>query len=122
MYFIYFDDKDNVVILNDKVIYKSFEDTIEPQLFHRNGGVFSLSYKMIDKTYFFQLKRDPRNLAKKDTVNFPNGDEYSVFSLIFDMSDLTYMIRRLQMNSQDEIVSTSNGTSGTCIKGDFEYL
>ena len=77
---------------------------------------------MIDKTYFFQLKRDPRNLAKKDTVNFPNGDEYSVFSLIFDMSDLTYMIRRLQMNSQDEIVSTSNGTSGTCIKGDFEYL
>ena len=116
IYTIYFDDNENVVISNSSVLYKSFEETFVPQLYWQNGGVYSLSFKKNDGTYIFLLKRDPRKLKKKDTLNFANADNYRVESLIFDKSNLTYIIRYLQKNSQNEVVKSSEGTTGICFK------
>jgi hypothetical protein len=102
-YFLHFDDEENVVILNDSVTFKSYEETTIPQLYYLNGGVFSLSVTKNNHIYLFELKRD-----------YFKDDYSNVDTLIFDKLNLTYTQRTLHKNYQGEVIKSFESTVGFC--------
>lgn len=107
-YFIHFDQYNNVVILNDKVQFKSFEKTLNSQLYYQNGGEHTLEFSKNDDSYIFKL-------ITKLFRPLPD-QEYSVGTLIFDETNLTYQVRVSRQNNKKQTTKTFPVTTGFCTK------
>jgi hypothetical protein len=107
-YFIHFDKYNNVVILNDRVQFKSFEKIVNSELYHQNGGEHTLEFSKNDSSYIFKL-------ITKLFRPVPN-QEYSVGTLIFDETNLTYQIRISRQNNKKQTTKTFNIRTGFCTK------
>ena len=106
-YFIHFDENDNIVILNDKNIFKSFGKTRKPHLYYLNGGELSLEFIKNENLYIFDLiQKEYRD---------PLQGTYLVKTLVFDKKKLTYQVRSERQNSERETTETYNVTGGFCL-------
>ena len=108
-YLIHFDDQNNVVILNDKVQYQSFETINLSKLYFQNGGQRSLEVTAKDGVYIFEL------LSK----GFRYEDVYFVKTLIFNETNLTYQVRNTDQNLDRQIIHTYTTKSGFCYLEDI---
>ena len=106
-YLIHFDENDNIVILNNKNIFKSFGITRNPHLYYLNGGELSLEFFKNENLYTFDL-------IQKEYRDDLKGN-YFVKTLVFDKKKLTYQVRSERQNSERETTQTFNVTGGFCL-------
>ena len=83
---INFDIDDNIVVQWGDVTYKSWEKTIYPHTYTRNGGEYSLDVEKIgSNTFVMNFTRDSKGFPLGNT-----GSEYLFYQIIFDRNHLRF--------------------------------
>ena len=107
-YYIHYGENDEIIIFTNGHQFKSFEKTHVSQLFVHNGGTFSLTYQQDGDLFEFEMKRDQQKVLPVKG--------YYLDIMIFARNSLTYKVRTLIKDSNDNTISALAVRSGFCWK------